>query len=61
MLRIGSFFRIKGYCTNCEIMWRRPIRNNRYICATVNISITEALDYGFAASEIYTKEDLRVV
>lgn len=59
LLRIGDFFKIKGYCTSCTITWEKPIRDNHYIVATANFSIAEALSQSYTASEVFTKEDLR--
>lgn len=61
LLRIGNFFKMKGYCTDCSITWKKPIRNERYIYADITFSITEAINQAFAASEIFAKEDLRRV
>ena len=61
LLRVGSFFKIKGYCNSCSITWKKPIRDGRFILASVSISITEALSQSFAASEVFTQEDLRRV
>ena len=61
LLRVGSFIRFKGVCTEAQVNWRKPIRNDRYIVADFNISLTEANANAFAASEIIIKDDLRRV
>ena len=61
LLRVGSFIKFKGVCTNASVNWMRPMRNNRYIRAEFNISLTEANSVAFAASEIFTMDDLRRV
>lgn len=58
LLRIGSFFKMKGICQSCQVTWKKPIRDNRYIVADISISIAEALEDSYTASEVFSMSDL---
>lgn len=57
-IKIGQFFRMKAYCTSVDITWKKPIRNNKYIAATISMSFTEILSTCFSADEVATGGDL---
>jgi hypothetical protein len=57
-IKIGDFFRMKAYCSSVNVTWKKPIRNNRYICATLAMSFSEILSMSFTADEISTGGDL---
>lgn len=59
LLRVGTFLKIQGYCTSCSITWKKPIRDGRFIFATVQFDISEALEQAYSASEVFSMEDLR--
>ena len=61
LLRVGTFFRMRGYCTNVEVIWHRPIRDERYLWVTLSFTISEALHKAWKASEIFNQEDMRRV
>lgn len=61
LIRIGNFFKLKGYCNSCSVTWKKPIRNGRFISATLSFSLSEALEQSYTAAEVFTKEDLRRV
>lgn len=61
LLRVGSFIKFKGICRSSTVVWRKPMRNNRYIVAAFQLSLAEANSNAFAASEILLMDDLRRV
>ena len=61
LLRVGTFIRFKGICTNASVNWQKPIRNGRYLVAKFSLTLEEANDNAFAASEILAMDDLRRV
>ena len=61
LLRVGSFIRIKGICSSSSVTWEKPMRNGRYIVAKFSVTIEEANQLAFAASEILAMDDLRRV
>lgn len=61
LLRVGKFFQFHGVCTESSVTWKKPMRNDRYICADFSISLMETNSNAFAASEILAMDDLRRV
>jgi hypothetical protein len=57
-IKIGDFFRMKAFCGSVNVTWKKPIRNNRYICASLQMSFTEILSLSFTADEVTTGGDL---
>lgn len=58
LLRIGDFFKIYGYCSDCQVTWKLPIRNDRYIVAEVSFTIQEALKQSFTMAEVWNMSDM---
>lgn len=55
-LRIGDTINFKrAYVTSCNVTWKKPIRNGRYIVADVNMGVTEILK---VALDTFDVEDM---
>lgn len=57
-IKVADSFRLKGYCNNCNVVWKKPFRDGRYIYATIILSIVETLSISFTADEIFSHQDL---
>lgn len=59
LLRVGDFFSIRGYCANCSITWKLPIRDRHYIQAQASFAISESLPVSYTAEDIFSGADIR--
>jgi hypothetical protein len=58
-VKVGDFFRMKAICTSVSVAWKKPLRDNKYISATISMSFNEILSISFSADEIASGGDLQ--
>ena len=57
LLEVGDFFKMRGFCT-VSVSWKKPLREGRYVNASVTIQVTEALKKSFGMDDILGSKDL---
>jgi hypothetical protein len=57
-IKVGEFLMMKAYCSSVNVSWKKPLRNGRYISATVSMEFSEILSISFSADEIASGGDV---